>query len=337
MLRRLLGPALLIAVAAFSGKAHAEDAQALFDEGLSDMRAGRFKIGCALIKQSLEIDARPGTLFTLAECYSKAGKYASAVEHYDRYLTVFESMPADQQQSQEARVDLSRSERTRLVALVAWLRVSVPDGAPPGVVVTMDGEPFPTSFFGVATAVDPGPHVFTTRAPDGPLVEQRIDIAPGERRSFILALRTAGIAPPPAADPDVPPPGPEPDSQAKHGPSPWVWVAGGVGAAGLVTGAITGAMLLRERSKIRSGCDSGNPTPQGKIPCSTDGKRAADLAQGTLAPVTTVALSVGAAGLLTAIVLLVTEDSGGSSATRGAIPTVAVGPGLATFGVTSTW
>jgi hypothetical protein len=335
VLRRLLGPALLITVAAFSGTARAEDAQALFDEGLSDMRAGRFKIGCALIKQSLEIDARPGTLFTLAECYSKAGKYASAVEHYDRYLSVFEGMPADQQQSQEARADLSRSERTRLVALVAWLRVSVPDSAPPGIVATMDGEPFPAGLFGAATAVDPGPHVFTTRAPDGPLVEQRIDIAPGERRSLILALRTSSSAPPqPPVDPDVPPPGPGPDQQPKHGGvSPWVWVAGGVGAAGLITGGITGAMLLNARSTILRDCPN-HSCPN--TPAGSEGMKAVDRAPNTLAPATTVALSVGAAGLITAIVLLVTDD-GGSSPTRGAIPTVELGPGLATLGVTSPW
>ncbi|HEX7670810.1 MAG TPA: hypothetical protein VF395_14545, partial [Polyangiaceae bacterium] len=292
---------MLITVAVVSGTARAEDAQALFDEGLSDMRAGRFKIGCALIKQSLEIDARPGTLFTLAECYSKAGKYASAMEHYDRYLTVFDGMPADQQQSQEARADLSRSERTRLVALVAWLRVSVPDSAPPGIVATMDGEPFPAGLFGAATAVDPGPHVFTTRAPDGPLVEQRIDIAPGERRSLILALRTSNGAPPTSVDPGTPSSsgqGPEPDQQPKHGVGPWVWVAGGVGAAGLITGGITGAMLLGDRSTILKDCPNHVCKP------NTSGQAAVNRAQNTLAPMTTVALSVGAAGALTAIILL---------------------------------
>ena len=142
MLRRLVGPALVAAVGLTSSvNARAADAQALFDEGLSDMRAGRFKIGCAMIKESLEIDARAGTVFTLAECYSKAGKYASAVAFYDRYLAVFDTMPEDQKEQQAARAELSRTERTRLVALVAWLSVSLPENAPPGAVVTMDGEP----------------------------------------------------------------------------------------------------------------------------------------------------------------------------------------------------
>lgn len=336
VLRRLLGPALLIAVAAFSGESRADDAQALFDEGLSNMRAGRFKIGCALIKQSLDIDARPGTLFTLAECYSKAGKYASSVEHYDRYLTEFERMPPDQKQGQEARAELSRSERTRLVALVAWLTVSVPGGAPPSVVVTMDGEPFGATLFGVATAVDPGPHVFTTRAPDGPLIEQRVDIAPGERRALTLALRTGSPGPALSGDnPDDPPPEPD-QGPHKTALSPWFWATGGVGAAGLVTGAITGALLLNARSTILANCHPDKKIGN-QIPCdSTKGTDAAKLAQGTLSPVTTVALSVGAAGIIAAVVIYATGDSGGS-ATRGALPTVSVGPGLATLGVQSSW
>lgn len=334
MLRRLLGPALLITVAAFSGKAHAEDAQALFDEGLSDMRAGRFKMGCALIKQSMELDARPGTLFTLAECYSKAGKYASAVELYDRYLAVVEGMPADQQQSQQARADLSRGERTRLVALVAWLKVSVPEGSPPGIVVTMDGEPFAPALFGVATAADPGAHVFTTRAPDGPLIEQRFDIAPGERRGLTLAVRTAGTGPEASVvDPGVPPAEPE---AGRHTLGPSFWVAGGIGAAGLLTGAISGALLLNARGTIMSECRPSEKNAQGQIPCTKSGSDAANLAQGTLAPVTTVALGIGVAGIVTALVIYATDDSS-PSAMRGATPIVAVGPGLATLGVQSPW
>src|SRR5262249_43197556 len=151
-----------------SGLARAQDAQALFDQGLGDMKAGRYKIGCALIKRSLDVDARPGTVFTLAECYSRAGKYASAVSFYDHFLATFEAMPREQQEQQQARADISRSERTRLIAQVAWLTVIIPPLVQ-GVVVTLDGEEFPPSLFGIATAIDPGPHVFTTRAPDGPL------------------------------------------------------------------------------------------------------------------------------------------------------------------------
>jgi hypothetical protein len=333
----LLGAALVSAVAALSGVAHADDAQALFDEGLADMRAGRFKIGCALIKQSLDIDPRPGTLFTLAECYSRAGKYASAVDLYDRYLAVFETMTPEQRQQQQARADVSRSERTRLVALVSFLTVRLPADAPAGVVVTKDGEAFPAGLFGVSTAIDPGTHIFTTRAPDGPLIEQRIDVNPGERKEIVLAVRVSNEEPAPAPTPteteteapfeETQPPAPEPEES--HGPSPWVWVTGGVGVAGFVTAGVAGALLLDKRQTIKDQCPSHV--------CSQKGLAAVHSAQDTLAPLTTVGFVVGGAGAVATVLLLVL-DRGGAAAppaetTGKFVPTLGFGPGGASVGV----
>jgi hypothetical protein len=309
---------------------HAQDAQALFDEGLSDMMAGRYKLGCALIKRSLDIDARPGTLFTLAECYSRAGKSASAVEMYDRFLAVYEQMPADQKAQQAARAELSRSERTRLVALVSWLTVQLPDAAPPGVVVTRDGEPFNPGLFGVATAVDPGAHVFTARAPDGPLTEQRVEIAIGERKSIVLTVQTAeGTVP-------MPPEIIEPPRDAGKPLTPWFWVAGGVGAAGLITGTVTGIMLLDARSTIKKDCTG--TSPDGDTTCHTqEGYDASQLAQNTLAPMTTIAFSVGAAGAIVAVVLLLTHHPSEGAAAPKTLPLFEVTNGGGTLGFRSAW
>lgn len=290
------------------------------------MRAGRYKIGCALIKRSLEVDPRPGTEFTLAECYSKAGKFASAVELYDRYIAAYDAMPADEKTDpdQKARADISRSERTRLVSLVSWLTVTLPSSAPPGVLVTKDGEPFVRGLFGVATAVDPGPHVFTTRTPEGPLIEQRVDVAAGERKA--VTLQVAGAAAPP--DDTTPSPDGSAEQPAEHHNKllPWVYLSGGIGAAGLVTGAISGGILLDKRSTILSDCE-------GHVCRTQKGKDAADLAQNTLAPLTTVALSVGAAGVATAVILFVIgnreESSEGETSLR---PSFQIGSRGATLG-----
>ena len=305
----------------------------MFDEGLTDMKAGRYKLGCALIKQSLDVDPRAGTLFTLAECYSRAGKYASAVEEYDRYLALVQTMPADEQQQQAERVVVSRTTRTRLVALVSWLTVNVPSPPPPGLVVTKDGEDFPSTLFGVATAVDPGPHVFTTRTPDTPLIEQRIDIAEGERKQIVLDVEPA------IPEPAEPPQNEQPEPPtAEHGGrahhlTPWVYVAGGIGAAGLVTGAVAGGLLLAKRQTIMDQCKTHYSN--GQIGCTSEGYSAANFAQNTLAPVTEVALSVGVAGAAATVLLLVLD--GGSSAPppkAGSLtPVASVGRSGTAFGV----
>jgi hypothetical protein len=317
VLRRLLGATAFIAVVSVSGRAHAQDAQSLFDEGLSNMKVGRYKLGCALIKKSLDVDARPGTLFTLAECYSRGGKYASAVSLYDRFLAVYEGMPADEQAQQQARAELSRSERTRLVALVAWLTVQLPASAPPAVAVTLDDEEFAPGLFGVATAVDPGPHIFTTHAPNGPLIEQRVDIAPAERKSVVLEVQTSGLVP---ADTLEDGNGAS-DGEPRRKINPWVWVTGGVGAAGLVTGSVTGVLLLGKRSTIKSHCP-GPTDAEGHVKCDDTGIAAVHTAQNTLAPITTVALSIGAAGALATVLVLVLENGKPGTAQGRAIPTL---------------
>ena len=328
-----------------SGRALAsDDAQSLFDQGLGEMKAGRYKLGCALIKRSLDVDARPGTLFTLAECYSRAGRYASAVANYDRFIAIYESMPPDQQEQQHARAELSRSERNRLVTQVAWLTVTLPLDAPSNVTVTLDGEELAPNLFGIATAVDPGPHVFTMHAPDGPLIEQRVDVEPGERKSTMLQVHAAPAAAPtegdiPATEPQEPeePPSGDTEPPAKKSITPWVYVTGGIGAAGIVTGTVTGLMLLDKRSTIKSECNS-RPDANGQIACTQAGKDAADVAQHTLAPITTIALGVGAAGALATILLIVAD--GGKTAHPSAhrmIPLVGFSDKGANVGVETTW
>lgn len=335
--------ALLISVAFFARPGHAQDAGALFDQGLSDMKAGRYKIGCLLIKRSLEIDARPGTVFTLAECYAKAGRYASAVEMYDDYLSRYERMPDAQREQQKARAELSRSERARLLTLVAWLTVKLPSSAPSGVVVTRDDESFPSSLLGAATATDPGPHQFTTRAPNGPLIEQRVDLASGERKELVLQVRSGegeepDVAPTPSLPEEPAPPEASPADKGVHRTTPWVYVAGGVGAAGFITAAVAGGLLLQKRSTIDSECQKDQRNPDGSIPCTQAGKDAADLAKGTLAPLTEVGLAVGAAGAFATVLLLVFDKppahaTGGT----GVQPIGAVSSSGATIGVRAAW
>jgi hypothetical protein len=321
-----------------SGLAHAQDAQALFDEGLANMKAGRFKLGCALIKRSLDVDARPGTAFTLAECYSRAGKFASAVSFYDHFLATFDAMPKEQQEQQQARADISRAERTRLIAQVAWLTVILPPLVGPGAVVTLDGEEFPPSLFGIATAIDPGPHVFTTRVPGGPLIEQRVDIAAGERKSMTLDVRN------PAQEQPLPPEAKPPEKgKGHHSLRPWMWTSFGIGAAGVITGTVSGILLLQDRATIKKYCHPENQRPDGTIPCDENppgyspGYEASQRAQNTLAPLTTVALSVGAAGIVAGVVLLVLDTPSAGQAGARTVPVVAIEPHGGTLGFTTAW
>jgi hypothetical protein len=123
------------------------------------------------------------------------------------------------------------------------------------VTVTMDGVPFATRLEGVAQAVDPGPHTFRFRWPDGVAKERQVLVVEGQKALVVaVSLAPAGGASPPPPPPPLPPPPLLP--QSSGGP-PWHtigWIVGGVGVAGLGLGlAFTGVTLS---DKSSAGCDA---------------------------------------------------------------------------------
>src|SRR5690242_9683425 len=59
-----------------------EVADALFWEGRAAADAGDFATACEKFAQSLRLDAAAGTLFNLAHCEERVGRFASALGHY---------------------------------------------------------------------------------------------------------------------------------------------------------------------------------------------------------------------------------------------------------------
>jgi hypothetical protein len=120
----------------------------------------------------------------------------------------------------------------------------------------------------------------------------------------------------------TPAPTPAPE---RAGTAPWFWVAGGIGAAGLVTGGITGALVFSKKSEIDDNCR--------RFDCSREGKEAADSAQ-TLALVSTVGFAVGVVGCATAAVLLLTSPKQERATARRLDVNVAASDSSAMLGLT---
>ena len=75
-----------------------------------------------------------------------------------------------------------------------------------------------------------------------------------------------------------------------------MWTSFGIGAAGAITRyRDRHPALLQDRSKIMSDCPAAKRQSDGSIPCRDGGYATAVQRARNLAPVTTVALSVGAA------------------------------------------
>jgi hypothetical protein len=319
---RVFGCVWLVAGMLAVSVASAQDsatAGALFEKGVADMEAGRFDSACPAIAESQRIDPHPGTLFTLAECHARWGKVASAVAQYQEYVDLVSRLTADQQQRHQARVDIARAQLHKLKPSVPTLTLVLPAGAPPGTVVTRNGEMLQGAALGLALPVDPGQYLIVTRVPGGTDRETRVALQLGEQKRVALELS-------PATPPAVPlaaaaPPSSERDAQANTNPNAperargngrktAAYVAGGIGLTGVAVGTVTGVLVLGKKQTVNDNCVGSA--------CNDTGLAAATSGQH-LATVSNVSFGIGIVGLAASAFMLLTgspDQAGSEHATR---------------------
>jgi hypothetical protein len=302
-------------------------AEALFNQGLADMEAGRYEQGCPALGQGFELDPRAGTLFTLAECEARRGRIATALARNDEYLALFARMTAAQQNSHRDQEKLARARRAELGPQVPELTVLLPPNAPAGTQIRRDGAELAASALGVGLPVDPGEHVLSTQAPGAPPTEIRITLRRGEKKQLTLEVKRPPSAPaatpppgtaPPAATPALPSPeqpppspiAPAPASQGPGGQRVAAYVVGAVGLAGLVAGGVTGGLAIGKHATIKANCVDRDATT---AVCNATGLAAASSSK-PLELVSTIGFGVGIAGVGAAVVLLLTAPARPKSA-----------------------
>ncbi|XXX73122.1 tetratricopeptide repeat protein [Sorangium sp. So ce134] len=351
--RHALSATCLASALAAAGAASAADpdpAQASFDQGVALMEAGRFEEGCPAIEQSHKLDPRPGTLFTLAECEALRGRVATAIARFDEYLALYPTLTPKQQRSQGDREQSARKQREALAREVPGLRLELPPDAPPGTAVELDGRPLAPAAIGALLPVDPGKHVVRAQPPGGPAFERSVLVEKGEKRTVALDVTAPPPQPPPPPPPQQQRPesasaagatgaggvGAPPDATAR-GPGDGgrrvaVYLAGGLGLAGLAVGGVTGALAMERKGVVDRNCAG--------LACNHEGKTAAD-AMKALGLASTIAFGVGIAGAGAAAVLLLTEPKAtGASASGGpwvAAGVAPIGSGGAALDVRGAW
>jgi hypothetical protein len=116
--------------------------------------------------------------------------------------------------------------------------------------VTVDGQPLLTKLDGEAIPMNPGEHTFHFEEPDGTQVDQQVVVREGEKNQNIGAV--LGKAPPPTEAPRA---ATETVAPPKHSPMrPAGLVIGGIGVAGLATGAVLGLLAASTWSTAKSEC-----------------------------------------------------------------------------------
>jgi hypothetical protein len=309
-------PALVLGSSA--ARAGSADAEAAFREGRKALQAGDLASACAHFEESERLEPAPGTLLNLADCEERSGKLAHAKEHFGVAASGF------------PRGDVRRGIAMQHVAAIdkrlAHLTLRLAPSAPAGTVVRDGEDVVERGELGTARTVDPGAHVVVVTAPghadrsydvtlhEGDQVEQTID---------------AGVPSAAASGPTSPAPAPAPAASDVNGTSaeaPPVspsggsglrtagFVLGGVGVAGIATGAVTGILALGRASTVKSHCPGDACDPQG-LDAASQGK--------WLAPTSTVAFVAGGAFLAAGAYLVFFH--GHASANVVVAPTAAAG------------
>jgi hypothetical protein len=232
----------------------------------------------------------PTLVVDWARALQGLGRFVEAHEKYEQVLR--EGVTSSSPKSWTRALEDAKKELNALKPRLGWVIVVLKE--PAEATVTIDDVVVPAAALGVKRAADPGfPEVKAT-APGYEPFKQTVTVGPGEEKTLEIAM----IKAPEVAAAPTPPS----DEVYRGRPSQTLRIASyvvlGVGGAGLLAGGVTGAMMLKKRSDLRSECVDGTCRSSSTKKIST---------YHTYGTVSAATLAVGVVGLGTGVVLLLTE------------------------------
>jgi len=255
----LLVVCAVIAVTGAPSEARAQvtDAAAaaeLFRQGREALEAKDYPLACAKLLDSLRLDVRVGTLFSLGECEDALGKVASARLRMQQAGQLARRIGDPRAAACDARF-------ATLDARVPRLLLHIAPGAPPATFVRKDSVDVGPTALGVPLPVEVGPHLVVGLAPHHDTRSYAVDAVEGKLVELAIEpgplLPDLPIAPedlPPADRPAAPPPPPPSRSNPVRTSA---YVAGALGLATVGFGAYFGIQAIHEASGAPGHC-SGN-------------------------------------------------------------------------------
>lgn len=272
---------LLIATHAQATPAKRDPAAAdtLFRDALKARDKGDWNTACKKFNDSMALDPVTSTLINIAKCHEHEGKLATAWSEINQAMVLNRETMGEQRKGELAQYgkDLIANLEPRLPKLKIIIHQK-----PSGLEITRNGEDI-SAGLGNALPVDPGKYEIEASA-----------------RGYVTENRTVQIAEKQTVTVEL--------SMVKDVTSPRrvaAYVVGGVGLAGLAVGAVTGVMVISHVVVKNRNCgvNAGYSDP---FSCNQIGYNAFLNAQ-TPGLVSTISSGVGAAGVVTAAILLATE------------------------------
>jgi hypothetical protein len=257
-------------------------AVALFDSGRKLLASGDWAAAIPVFKRSLELQLTIGSLLNLGDCYVRGGAPWDA---YVQYRTAVRLA----QVTNDARLDAAETSARGVEPSV--LRVKLV-GSEPGGVVRIDSAAVPSEYvvllFAGEYALVPGRmHTVEVTSSSGARRTGQVEGPAGVLREIVV--HDSPASPPSASAPPAPPPG-------ERSASPWTTgaiVLTGVGAAGLVVGAVTGLVALGDANRVRGLCAANGGSYPGSCGGNPSEVRGANDAATLTALASTITFVVG--------------------------------------------
>ncbi len=257
MNRRLLIGTIHCFVASLAAMSRAQPAvvaSTLFQQAVAKMEAAQFSEACPLLEQSYQLEAKAGTLFTLANCRELEGKIASASARYGEYLRAYAQMNATDQQKHSNRVTLAETRVHELESQLPILKLVWQGELPAGTKIHVDDFEWASHASGAALPLDPGKHTIVVKQSSAPDTQREVMLDIGQTETFDLKAEIPFVkskAPDPTTStaPLTPERAPQPNLHRGAG-----FVTLGVGGAGIVFGGIVGVLALTEKQTVNAHC-----------------------------------------------------------------------------------
>lgn len=284
-------------------------AERLFRSGEKKFDSGKYAEACDDFGESLRLGPKLGTLLNLALCHETVGKLATAWREFHHAAAW--AAQNNQRDRHDFAVQHILALETKLPRVVLHLPAESTVAA-----VDIDGEPLPATHWYLPLYLDPGEHAVAVSAPgkQRTTVSFRVTSSPTDQIVTVPALPD---------DPGAKEPGPVPAPEPRDGPGVGAWVALGVGAVGLVTGATFGVLALSKLGEAEDRCPAST--------CDAAGLELYRAAESR-ALVSVVGTGVGIAGAAIGGFLLF---GGGSS--KGTTVGLRAGPGAAQLALGGTF
>lgn len=298
---RALGCACLV-LAAMSGAPDAgaeptaadkETARALMEQGLDRMQARDYAGALKAFSTADELMHVPTTALYVARAHAALQQL---LEARDRALEAarFPARPGEPSAFAAARAeanDLAAALAPRIPSLEITLEGLPADATPQ---VTVDSRPVRAAALRSPYKLNPGSHLVQVSCPG--FERRSITVLLAERQSERVTISMSPVSGG-RADRSAPP-----DGAPRSSSRPWVYVGFGLGAAGVITGAVTGAMALSKQSALEDRCNASTH----RCPSEAQG----DLDAGrTLATVSSVGFGVGVVGIGVAVISLLWPEA----------------------------